>query len=225
VIVTDVTATFVDSVAAALGAVASVFGALKTGSAAATLADSTEVAVSIDVSAADVRTTAAVAGLGWILFFGSSRAGGAAGSIDTLAADEVAATGVGLGFGSAISSGRMVLNGPLMLATSVCWDSWRAAISTAPAMTQIAPAKTARTVSARTAVASVIGSGLFERVDRVAFLAFLAFFAGTDILLSESFWSFRSAESTYRIDRGGLDGLFTRTDILLGETRWNSGVS
>ena len=95
-------------------------------------------------------------------------------------------------------------------------------------MTQIAPAKTARGVSARPAGASVVGTALFGRIvgriDRVAFLAFLAFFAGTDILLSESFRSFRSAESSYRIDRGGLDRLFTRTDVLLGETRWNSRV-
>jgi hypothetical protein len=73
---------------------------------------------------------------------------------------------------------------------------------------------------------SGVSAGLFARIvgriDRVGFRAFLAFFAGTDILLSESFWSFRSAESTYRIDRAGLDRLFTRTDVLLGETRWNS---
>jgi len=104
-------------------------------------------------------------------------------------------------------------------------------------MTQIAPANTARGVSglgfleidatlagtARTTAVSVIGAGFFGRIDRVVdFLAFLVFFAGTEILLSESFWSFRSAESTYRIDRGGFAGLFTRTDVLLGETRWNS---
>jgi DNA-binding transcriptional regulator YbjK len=75
-------------------------------------------------------------------------------------------------------------------------------------MTQIAPTKTARGVSARpavvsaarTTVASVVGGALFGRivgrVDRVAVLAFFVFFAGTDILLSESFWSFRSAESS-----------------------------
>ena len=107
-------------------------------------------------------------------------------------------------------------------------------------MTQIAPANTARGVSglgfleidvtlvgtARTTAVAVIGAGFFGRIDRVVdFLAFLVFFAGTEILLSESFWSFRSAESTYRIDRGGFAGLFTRTDVLLGETRWNSWVS
>src|SRR5262245_48703275 len=95
-------------------------------------------------------------------------------------------------------------------------------------MTQIAPAKTARGVSARTTVASVVGTGLVGRIvgriDRVAFLAFLAFFAGTDILLSESFWSFRSAESSYRIDRGGLERLFTRTDTSSGD-RWIFQVS
>jgi len=101
-------------------------------------------------------------------------------------------------------------------------------------MTQIAPTNTARGVSgllviavtlvgtARTTAVSLIGAGFFGRIDRVVdFLAFLVFFAGTDILLSESLWSFRSAWSTYRIDRGGF-GLFTRTDVLLGETRWNS---
>jgi hypothetical protein len=101
-------------------------------------------------------------------------------------------------------------------------------------MTQIAPTNTARGVSgllvfdvrrvgtARTPPDSLIGTGVFGRIDRVVdFLAFLVFFAGTDILLSESRWSFRSAWSTYRIDRGGF-GLFTRTDVLLGETRWNS---
>jgi hypothetical protein len=96
----------------------------------------------------------------------------------------------------------------------------------------MAPANTARGVSgplvvdvtlagtARTPPVSVIGAGFFARIDRVVdFRAFLVFFAGTDILLSESFWSFRSAESTYRIDRGGFAGLCTRTDVLLGETR------
>src|SRR5262245_55001881 len=95
-------------------------------------------------------------------------------------------------------------------------------------MTQIAPTKTARGVSARTAVASVVGTALFGRIvgriDRVAFLAFLVFFAGTGILLSESFRSFRSAESSYRIDRGGFDGLFTRTDTSSGD-RWIVRVS
>ena len=99
----------------------------------------------------------------------------------------------------------------------------------------MAPANTARGVSgplavdaalagtARTPPISVIEPGFFGRIDRVVdFRALRVFFAGTDILLSESLWSFRSAESTYRIDRGGLDGLFTRTDVLLGETRWNS---
>jgi len=104
-------------------------------------------------------------------------------------------------------------------------------------MTQIAPANTARGVSglfaidatfagtASTPAASAfVRAGLFGRIDRVvAFRAFLVFFAGTDILLSESFWSFRSAWSTYRIDRGGF-GLFTRTDVLLVETSWNSWV-
>jgi hypothetical protein len=102
-------------------------------------------------------------------------------------------------------------------------------------MTQIAPTNTAREVSgplgidvtlvgtARTPPVSAFRAGFFGRIDRVVdFLAFLVFFAGTDILLSESLWSFRSAESTYRIDRGGFAGLFTRTDVLLGETRWNS---
>ena len=107
-------------------------------------------------------------------------------------------------------------------------------------MTQIAPANTARGVSGlgflemdatlagtvRTPALSVVGAGFFARIDRVVdFLAFLAFFAGTAILLSESLLSFRSAESTYRIDRGGFAGLFTRTDILLGETCWNCSVS
>jgi hypothetical protein len=126
--------------------------------------------------------------LGGTLFFVSRRAG-AATSVDTLAADKVAATGGVLGFGSAVSSGRMAFSGALMPAASVCWDGCRAAISTAAAMTQMAPAKTARGVSARTALASAIGAALFGRIvgriDRVAFLAF-AFFAGTDILLSES---------------------------------------
>jgi hypothetical protein len=192
VIVTDVTvrpATFdVDSIAAAFGTVVSVFGALDTGSAAATLA-SADPAFSTDVSAPDARTTAAV-GLDGTLFLVSSRVVAAAGSVDTLAADRAAATGGALGFGGAISSGGMALGGALMLATSGCWDGCRAAISTAAAMTQIAPANTARGVSARTTLASVIGAALVGRIvgrrDRVAFLAFLAFFAGTDILLSES---------------------------------------
>ena len=102
-------------------------------------------------------------------------------------------------------------------------------------MTQIAPTNTARGVSGLLVIDatlvgtawpppdSVIGAGFFRRIERVVdFLAFLVFFAGTDILLSESFWSFRSAESTYRIDRGGLDRLLTRTDVLLGESRWNT---
>ena len=83
----------------------------------------------------------------------------------------------------------MALGGALMLETSGCCEVCRAAISTAAAITQIAPANTARGVSARTALASVIGAGLFGRsgrIARVVFLAFLAFFAGTDILLSES---------------------------------------
>jgi hypothetical protein len=66
-------------------------------------------------------------------------------------------------------------------------------------MTQIAPTNTARGVSgllvidvtlvgtARTPPVAVSGATFFERIDRVVdFLAFLAFFAGTDILLSES---------------------------------------
>jgi hypothetical protein len=158
-----------------------------------------------------------------------------------MTADDATAMGDATGFGSAISCGNgCAFGGSLVLATSVCCDGRPIVISTAAAMTQIAPANTARGVSglfaitlagtAGTPAASVfIRAGLFGRIvgriDRVAFLAFLAFFAGTDILLSESFWSFRSAESSYRIDRGGLDGLFTRTDVLLGETRWNSEVS
>ena len=66
-------------------------------------------------------------------------------------------------------------------------------------MTQMAPANTARGVSglrvvdvrlagtARTPAVSVIGAGFFGRIDRVVdFRAFTVFFAGTDILLSES---------------------------------------
>ena len=179
---------------------------------------------SVEASAADGRATAAATGFGWTVFFVSSWAGAAAASVDAMTADDATAIG---DFGNAISAGSgMAVGGALMLATSVCQDGWRAAISTAAAMTQIAPAKTARGVSTGTALMSGVGAGLFARIvgriDRVAFRAFLAFFAGTDILLSESFWSFRSAESTYRIDRAGLDRLSTRTDVLLGETRWNS---
>ena len=172
---------------------------LDTGSAAATLAASFDVVFSTDVSAPDVRTTAADADLDGTLFLVSSRAGGAAGSVDTLAADRAAATGGALGFGNAISSGGMALGGSLMLETSGCGEGCRAAISTAAAMTQIAPTNTARGVrgllvidvtlvgTARTPPVAVNGATFFERIDRVVdFLAFLAFFAGTDILLSES---------------------------------------
>jgi len=55
----------------------------------------------------------------------------------------------------------------------------------------------------------------FGRIDCVGFFAF---FTRTDILLSESLWSFRSAQSKYRIERAGFVGSFTRTEVLLRET-------
>ena len=73
----------------------------------------------------------------------------------------------------------MAFGGALMLAPSVCWDGWRAAISTAAAMTQIAPTNTARGVSgllvidvtlvgtAQTPPVAVSGATFFERIDRV----------------------------------------------------------
>jgi hypothetical protein len=223
--------------------VASVFAAFDAPSAAVLFTGSADVVFSVGASAADGRATVIVTGFGRTVFLVSSRAGAAAASVDAMTADDATAMGDATGFGSAISCGNgSAFGGSLVLATSVCCDGRPIVISTAAAMTQIAPANTARGVSglfaidatlagtAGTPAASVfIRAGLFGRIvgriDRIAFLAFLAFFAGTDILLSESFWSFRSAESSYRIDRGGLDRLFTRTDILLGETRWNSEVS
>jgi hypothetical protein len=56
----------------------------------------------------------------------------------------------------------------------------------------------------------------FARIVRAGFFALFALVAATGILLSESLWSFRSALSTYRIDRGGLVDPFARTDVLLG---------
>jgi hypothetical protein len=220
--------------------VASAFAAFDAASAAVLLTGSADVVFSVGASAADGRATVIVTGFGRTVFFVSSRAGAAAASVDAMTADDATAMGDATGFGSAISCGNgSAAGGSLVLATSVCCDGRPIVISTAAAMTQIAPANTARGVSglfaidatlagtAGTPAASVfIRAGLFGRIDCVVALrAFLVFFAGTDILLSESFWSFRSAESSYRIDRAGLDGLFTRTDVLLGETRWYSEVS
>jgi hypothetical protein len=82
-------------------------------------------------------------------------------------------------------------------------------------MMQIRPRSIARGFIARTRIGSFARVEFFDRVDRVGF----AFFTRTDILLSESLWSLRSAHSKYRIERGGFVGAFTRTDILLNETR------
>jgi hypothetical protein len=75
-------------------------------------------------------------------------------------------------------------------------------------MTQINPRTIARGRIARgTRTELAAREAFFDRIDRGRFLAF---FARTNILLSEILRSFRSAQSKYRIDCGG-------TDILLGE--------
>lgn len=116
----------------------------------------------------------------------------------------------------------MAFGGALMLATSARSDGRRAAISTAAAKTPISPRRIARglvdrtgTEVARTGTGSVARVDFFARIVCVGFFALFALFAGTGILLSESLCSFRSALSTYRIDRGGFVDPFTRTDVLL----------
>jgi hypothetical protein len=208
VMVTEVTVSTafeVDS-AAACGVVP-IAGEIDTGSIAVARKDSTAVVFSIDASAAADLTTAAVAGdVGATDFFVSSAADAAACS------------------GSTIASGSAIGFGALMLAISGRSEGWRAAISirTARAETPISPRRIARglidsaaTEVARTGTESVARVDFFARIVGVGFFALFALFAGTDILLSESLWSFRSALSTYRIDRGGLVDPFTRTDVLL----------
>jgi hypothetical protein len=61
-------------------------------------------------------------------------------------------------------------------------------------------------------------AGVLDGLERTGFFALpAAFFARTDILLRESLWSFRSALSTYRIDRCNLVAFFARTSVLLRE--------
>jgi hypothetical protein len=211
VIVTEVTvwtATFDLDSAAAFGV-----DELDTGSIAMALTDSTAVVFSIDASAAaDLADTPAVAGdFGATGFFVSSRAAAAACSGSTIASGGTIASGSAIAFG-----------GALMLVTSARSDGWRAAINTATAKTPITPSRIARglvdragTEVARTGTESVVRVDFFARIVGVGFFALFAFFAGTGILLSESLWSFRSALSTYRIDRGGFVDPFTRTDVLL----------
>jgi hypothetical protein len=210
VIVTEVTvwtSTFEADSAAAFGVV-SIAGEVDTGSIALAFTGSTVVVFSIDASvAADLATAAAAGGFGATGFFVSS------------CADAAACSGSTIGSGSAIAFG-----GALMLATSARSDGWRAAtsITTATAKTPMSPRRIARgladregTEIARTGTGSAARVDFFARMVGVGFFALFARFAGTDILLSESLWSFRSALSTYRIDRGGLVDPFTRTDVLL----------
>lgn len=166
------------------------------------LTDSTAVVLSIDGSAeADLPTAAVAGGFGATGFFVSS-------------AD--ACSGSTIASGSAIGFGAM-------LAISGRSDGWRAAISAATAKTPINPRRMTRglvdrgaTEVARIGTDSVARVDFFARIVCVGFFALFALFAGTDILLNESLWSFRSALSTYRIDRGGFVDPFTRTDVLLG---------
>jgi hypothetical protein len=216
VIVTEATvstAAFEVDSAAAFGVVP-IAGEIDAGAIAVALKDSTAVVFSIDASAAADLTTAAVAGdFGATGFFVSSSADAAACS------------------GSTIASGSAIGFGALMLAISSPSEGRRAAISIstaiAKAATPISPrriargladsagAEVARTGVARTGTETVARMDFFARIVGVGFFALFALFAGTDILLSESLWSFRSALSTYRIDRGGLVDPFTRTDVLL----------
>lgn len=203
VIVTEVTVwTAFDVDSAVAFGVVSVAGDLDTGSIAMALTDSTAVVFSIDGSAEADLPTAAVAGdFGATGFFVSSCADAAACS------------------GSTIASGSAIGFGALMLAISGRSDGWRAAISAATAKTPINPRRMTRGLVDRGATeVARIGTDSVARVDffaRIVGVGFFALFAGTDILLSESLWSFRSALSTYRIDRGGLVDPFTRTDVLL----------
>ena len=57
--------------------------------------------------------------------------------------------------------------------------------------------------------------GLTAFLNRIDRGRFFVFFARTDILFSESFWSPRSAESKYRINRRGGVGFFTLTESSL----------
>lgn len=205
------TATLEVDSAAAFGGV-SIAGELDAGSIAMTLTDSTAVVFSIVASAAaDLATAAVTEGFGAMGFFVSSCADAAACSGSTVASGGTVASG------SAIASG-----GALVLATSARSDGWRAARSTATAKTPISPRRIARglvdgagTEVARAGTESVARVDFLARIVCVGFFALFAFFAGTRILLSESLWSFRSALSTYRIDRGGFVDPFTRTDVLL----------
>ena len=81
--------------------------------------DSADAVFSVEASAADGRDTAT--GFVGTVFFVSSRAAGAADSVDAIAAGDAITAGGAGGFGSAISSARgMVVVGALMLAPSVC---------------------------------------------------------------------------------------------------------
>jgi hypothetical protein len=121
----------------------------------------------------------------------------------------VSTRGVPGALASAVSAAR----GASVPATSAPGDGWPAVISATAPTTQIAPTTTAGRLNAqRGRVACFAPAALFDWIDRAG--RFALFFSSA-ILLSESFWSFRSALSKYRIDRFGVVPFFARTSILL----------
>lgn len=65
-------------------------------------------------------------------------------------------------------------------------------------------------------------AGFADRLDRRGCFVFST---PSDIFLSDSFWSFRSPLSKYRIDRGDFFAFFERTDTLLDDVAWGLGLN